>query len=122
MQVYATVLSTQRIGVFVTGFVRARAAMPASPPTASSTSWCAPAASIPAAAPFREISITRGGRNVASVDLYRFLLQGSLPQIRLQEGDTIVVARQRAMIGADGAVRNNYLFESAARPSLTGAS
>jgi hypothetical protein len=31
--------------------------------------------------------------------------------VRLQEGDTLVVARQRAVVGADGAVRNNYLFE-----------
>jgi hypothetical protein len=36
---------------------------------------------------------------------------GRLPQLRLQEGDTIVVGRQRAVVGADGAVRNNYLFE-----------
>jgi hypothetical protein len=34
-----------------------------------------------------------------------------LPALRLQEGDTLVVGRQHAVVGADGAVRNNYLFE-----------
>jgi hypothetical protein len=49
------------------------------------------------------------------VDLYRFLLTGHLPQISLQEGDTIVVSGQGALIGADGAVRNNFLFEVGGR-------
>jgi hypothetical protein len=47
-------------------------------------------------------------------------MDGNIPQIRLQEGDTIVVGRQRPLIGADGAVRNNYLFESAQRGPMRG--
>jgi protein involved in polysaccharide export with SLBB domain len=68
---------------------------------------------------YREIALQRGGRTVANVDLYRFLLDGTLPGARLQEGDTLVVARQRAVVGADGAVRNNYLFEVPGR-QMTG--
>lgn len=120
VQVYATVLSTQRIGVFVTGFVRAPGRY-AGVASDSILDFLVRAGGVdPGRGSHREITLTRGGRTVATVDLYRFLLQGGLPQVRLQEGDTIVVGRQRAMVGADGAVRNNYLFESTSRASLTG--
>ncbi|GGJ29311.1 polysaccharide biosynthesis/export family protein [Neoroseomonas lacus] len=120
VQVYATVLSTQRIGVFVTGFVRAPGRY-AGTASDSVLDFLGRAGGIdPGRGSFREIAVNRGGRTVVTIDLYRFLLQGTLPNLRLQEGDTVVVGRQRAMIGADGAVRNNYLFESTSRASLTG--
>ncbi|WP_255568520.1 polysaccharide biosynthesis/export family protein [Neoroseomonas alba] len=120
VQVYATVLSTQRIGVFVTGFVRSPGRY-AGTASDSILDFLVRAGGIdPGRGSFREIALNRGGRTVTNIDLYRFLLQGNLPTIRMQEGDTIVVGRQRAMVGADGAVRNNYLFESAGRTALTG--
>ncbi len=120
VQVYATVLSTQRLGVFVTGFVRSPGRY-AGTASDSILDFLVRSGGIdPGRGSFREIAVNRGGRTVVTVDLYRFLLQGNLPQLRLQEGDTIVVGRQRAMIGADGAVRNNYLFESTSRAALTG--
>ncbi|MBR0679880.1 polysialic acid transport protein KpsD [Roseomonas eburnea] len=120
VQVYATTLSTQRIGVFVTGFVRAPGRY-AGVASDSILDFLVRAGGVdPGRGSFREIALTRGGGIIANVDLYRFLLDGRLPQLRLQEGDTIVVGRQRAMVGADGAVRNNYLFESTSRGSLSG--
>ena len=120
VQVYATVLSTQRIGVFVTGFVRSPGRY-AGVASDSILDFLVRAGGVdPGRGSHREITVTRGGQAVASVDLYRFLLEGRMPLLRLQEGDTIVVGRQRAMVGADGAVRNNYLFESTGRASLTG--
>lgn len=120
VQVYATVLSTQRLGVFVTGFVRSPGRY-AGTASDSILDFLVRAGGVdPGRGSFREIAVNRGGRTVVTVDLYRFLLQGNLPVLRLQEGDTIVVGRQRAMIGADGAVRNNYLFESTSRAALTG--
>lgn len=120
VQVYATVLSTQRIGVFVTGFVRSPGRY-AGVASDSILDFLVRAGGVdPGRGSHREITVTRGGQSVASVDLYRFLLDGRMPLLRLQEGDTIVVGRQRAMVGADGAVRNNYLFESTGRASLTG--
>ncbi|MBW8270089.1 polysaccharide export protein [Caldovatus sp. SYSU G05006] len=120
VQVYATVLSTQRIGVFVTGFVR----LPGRYAGAASDSlldFLVRAGGVdPGRGSFRDITLQRGGRTVATVDLYRFLLEGHLPALRLQEGDTIVVGRQRALIGADGAVRNNFLFEAAGRGGMSG--
>lgn len=120
VQVYATTLSTQRIGVFVTGFVR-QPGRYAGVASDSILDFLVRAGGVdPGRGSHREITLTRGGRAVANVDLYRFLLEGRLPQLRLQEGDTIVVGRQRAMVGADGAVRNNFLFESTSRASISG--
>lgn len=111
VQVYSVVLSTQRIGVFVTGFVKTPGRFAGSAAD-SVLDFLVKAGGVDASrGSYREISIMRGGRSVAHVDLYGFLLDGRLPTVRLQEGDTIVVARQRALVGAAGAVRNNFLFE-----------
>ncbi len=120
VQVYATVLTTQRIGVFVTGFVRSPGRF-AGAASDSVLDFLVRAGGVdPSRGSFRDITLQRGGRTIASIDLYRFLLQGQLPVLRLQEGDTLVVARQRALIGADGAVRNNYIFEAPARGGMSG--
>lgn len=119
VQVYATLLSIQRIGVFVTGFVRTPGRFGGSAADSVIDFLVRAGGVDPARGSYRDIAVQRGGRRVASVDLYRFLLEGQLPPLRLQEGDTIVVGRQRAVVGADGAVRNNYLFEVAGR-SMTG--
>jgi protein involved in polysaccharide export with SLBB domain len=115
VQVYATVLSTGQLGVFVTGFVR----LPGRHLGAASESvldYLARAGGVdPGRGSFRDIVVRRGGVDVARVDLYRFLLTGSLPNLSLQQGDTIIVARQGSLVGADGAVRNNFLFEVAGR-------
>jgi protein involved in polysaccharide export with SLBB domain len=115
VQVYAVLLSASRIGVFVTGFVRS----PGRHLGAGSDTvldFLSRANGVdPARGSYRDIVVRRGGRVVAQVDLYRFLLTGELPRLTLQEGDTILVARQGAVVSAEGAVRNNYLFEVAGR-------
>ncbi|WP_270936624.1 polysaccharide biosynthesis/export family protein, partial [Falsiroseomonas oryzae] len=115
VQVYATVINTGSLGVFVTGHVR----LPGRHLGAASESvldYLARAGGVdPGRGSYRDIAVRRGGRDVVRVDLYRFLLTGQLPQLNLQQGDTIVVAPQGAVVGADGAVRNNFLFEVAGR-------
>ena len=111
VQVYATVISAQRIGVFVTGFVRTPGRFAGSAADSVIDFLVRAGGVDPSRGSFREISILRGGRQAATVDLYRFLLDGRLPALRLQEGDTLVVGRQRALVGATGGVRNNFLFE-----------
>ncbi|MCO6419272.1 polysaccharide biosynthesis/export family protein [Siccirubricoccus sp. KC 17139] len=115
VQVYAVLLSTQRIGVFVAGFVRTPGRFGGSAADSVLDFLVRAGGVDPGRGSYRDIQVQRGGRTVATVDLYRFLMDGKLPAVRLQEGDTIVVARQRAVVGADGAVRNNYLFEVPAR-------
>lgn len=120
VQVYATVLSTQRIGVFVAGFVKSPGRYAGSASDSILDFLLRAGGVDPARGSFREISVQRGGTAVISLDLYRFLMDGHIPQVRLQEGDTIVVGRQRPLVGVDGAVRNNYLFESAGRGPMRG--
>ncbi|MBX9700328.1 MAG: polysaccharide biosynthesis/export family protein, partial [Acetobacteraceae bacterium] len=119
VQVYATLLSVQRIGVFVTGFVRTPGRFGGSAADSVIDFLVRAGGVDPARGSYRDIRVERGGRAVTAIDLYQFLLEGRLPQLRLQEGDTIVVGRQRAVVGADGAVRNNYLFEVPGR-QMTG--
>jgi protein involved in polysaccharide export with SLBB domain len=119
VQVYAVLLSAGNVGVFVTGYVR----IPGRHMGAASDTvldFLLRAGGVDAArGSYRDITVNRGGRPVQRIDLYPFLLQGALPGISLQDGDTIVVGKQGATISADGAVRNNYLFEVGGR-SMTG--
>lgn len=119
VQVYAVLLSSQRIGVFVTGFVKTPGRFAGSA-SDSVLDFLSRAGGVdPSRGSYREISLLRNGRQVTNVDLYGFLLEGRLPSLRLQEGDTVVVGRQRQLVGASGAVRNNFLFEVANR-AMTG--
>lgn len=120
VQVYSTVLTTQRIGVFVTGFVRTPGRF-AGAASDSVLDFLNRAGGVdPGRGSYRDITLMRGGQQVTHIDLYRFLLLGQLPILRLQEGDTLVVARQRSLVGADGAVRNNFLFEPRSAGPMSG--
>lgn len=111
VQVYAVLLGVNRVGVFVTGFVRSPGRHLGSP-AESVLDYLMRAGGVDASrGSYRDIQIQRAGRTVQRVDLYPFLLTGRLPFIQFSEGDTIVVARQGALVSADGAIRNNYLFE-----------
>lgn len=115
VQVYAVLVSAQRIGVFVTGFVRTPGRFGGSAADSVLDFLVRAGGVDPTRGSYRDITVMRGGGRVATVDLYRFLLDGRLPPVRLQEGDTILVGQQRALVGADGAVRNNFLFEVTGR-------
>ncbi|MBO1076010.1 polysaccharide biosynthesis/export family protein [Roseomonas marmotae] len=111
VQVYAVLLSASRLGVFVTGYVRVPGRHMGSASDTALDFLLRAGGVDPARGSYRDITVNRGGRVVQRIDLYPFLLRGVLPDISLQEGDTIVVGSQGATISADGAVRNNYLFE-----------
>ncbi|WP_376099445.1 polysaccharide biosynthesis/export family protein [Roseomonas sp. CCTCC AB2023176] len=111
VQVYAVLLSVNRVGVFVTGFVKSPGRHLGSPAESVLDFLMRAGGVDPARGSFRDIQIQRRGRTVQQIDLYPFLLTGRLPFHQFVEGDTIIVARQGALVSADGAVRNNYLFE-----------
>jgi len=111
VQVYAVLMNVNRIGVFVTGFVRSPGRHVGTG-LESVLDYLLRAGGVdPARGSYRDIQIQRGGRTVQRVDLYPFLLTGRLTPFLFQEGDTIIVARQGALVSVDGAIRNNYLFE-----------
>ncbi|KAA2213662.1 polysaccharide biosynthesis/export family protein [Teichococcus oryzae] len=115
VQVYAVLLSASQIGVYVTGFVRTPGRHLGSGSETVLDYLLRAGGVDPVRGSYRDIVVNRGGRAVVRIDLYPFLLQGKLPQLTLQDGDTIVVGKQGAVVSADGAVRNNFLFEVAGR-------
>jgi len=120
VNVYATIVHAQRIGLFVTGFV-GRPGRHLGSSSDSVLDYLVRAGGVdPSRGSYRDIAVLRGGRSVARVDLYRFLLTGALPRIDLVEGDTIVVGRQRGLVSVEGAARNDFLFEVPEQGSFGG--
>lgn len=113
VSIYAVVLTSQRVGVLVTGFVKRPGRYGGSAADTVLDYLIRAGGVDPSRGSYRTIAVLRAGRALADVDLYEFLLSGKLPQIDFREGDTIVVAPQHAMVVVDGAVRNDYLFEIA---------
>ncbi|MFZ6762693.1 polysaccharide biosynthesis/export family protein [Pseudoroseomonas sp. WGS1072] len=113
VQVYAVLLSASQIGVYVTGFVKLPGRHLGSGSETVLDFLMRAGGVDPVRGSYRDITINRGSRPLVRIDLYPFLLQGKLPRLTLQDGDTIVVAKQGSTVSADGAVRNNYLFEVA---------
>jgi protein involved in polysaccharide export with SLBB domain len=109
--VYATLESAQPVKIYVTGFVRA----PGLYPGLSSDSilyYLDRAGGIdPARGSYLEVEVLRGGKPIAAVNLYRFLLQGKIDAMQLQEGDTIVAQPRRHTVQVGGEVHNPYIFE-----------
>jgi len=60
----------------------------------------------------RNITLQRGGRSVATVDLYRFITQGDRGQDQsLQSGDVIVIAPVGPQVAVTGALDQAAIFE-----------
>ncbi len=110
-QVYARPLDAQKISVFVTGFVN-RPGSYAGMSSDNILAFLDRAGGIDSQrGSYRSISVMRGGRNIASADLYPFILRGQIPAARFRDGDTIVVSERRPTVSASGEVRNAARFE-----------
>ncbi len=60
----------------------------------------------------RKIKVNRGGRTVATVDLYNFLIGGDRSDdLRLKTGDTVVVPVIGPVVGVAGNVRRPAIYE-----------
>lgn len=60
----------------------------------------------------RDIQLVRDGKKVASVDVYDFLMNGTLPaDITLQEGDIVLVHPYDALVDISGNVKRPMLYE-----------
>lgn len=111
--VYATLEAAQPVKVYVTGFVRA----PGLYGGLSSDSvlyYLDRAGGIdPNRGSYLEVDVLRGGKPRAKVQLYRFLLDGQIQPLQLQDGDTIVVSPRKYTVQVGGEVLNPYIFEFA---------
>jgi protein involved in polysaccharide export with SLBB domain len=119
--VYATMVAWRSMGVFVTGYV-ARPGRYPSTAAESVIDLLAKAGGIdPERGSYRDVRVLRDGKTIATIDLYDFLINGTLPRLQLQEGDTIVVAAQGPTLAVGGSVRNDFRFEFPPGNELTGA-
>jgi protein involved in polysaccharide export with SLBB domain len=109
--VYAVLITTHRVAVFVTGYVR-KPGRYTGGASDSVLDYLVRAGGVdPSRGSYRDILVVRRDQVIAGVDLYRFMIAGTLPAVDLREGDRIIVGKQRAMVGVDGAARNSFLFE-----------
>ena len=60
----------------------------------------------------RNIIVNRAGKNIATVDVYDFLMNGNRSgDIRLDEGDVILVPSYKNLVRVKGKVKRAMLFE-----------
>jgi protein involved in polysaccharide export with SLBB domain len=115
VDVYATLEASQPVRVFVTGFVRAPGQYPGVAAD-SVLGFLLRAGGIdPARGSYIDVRLLRGGELRASFNLYEFLLEGRLPQVQIQDGDTIFVAGRHNAVRVNGDVFNSYGFEFSGR-------
>ena len=67
----------------------------------------------------RDVQLVRGGKKVAVVDVYDFIMQGKVQDdIRLQEGDVVLVPPYEALVQVDGKVKRPMRYEMKTDESL----
>ncbi|WP_022950600.1 polysaccharide biosynthesis/export family protein [Leucothrix mucor] len=111
VDVYVNLLTATPVSVFVTGPVLSPGQY-AGIQTDSVLAYLHQAGGIdPNRGSYRNIRILRRNQTIGTVDLYAFLRWGQLPNIRFQNGDTILVAPQSSTVNVEGDVRGNYRFE-----------
>ena len=121
VQVYVNLQSAQPVAVFVTGFV-ANPGRYAGGSMDSLMAFIDRAGGIDAErGSYRQIEVVRHGKTLLSCDLYQFALQGKVPQLRLQDGDVILVKERGAAVAAYGLLREQAQYEFAETGQANGS-
>lgn len=111
VEVYTNLQGVQPVSVFVTGYVENPGRF-AGTPNDSVLYFLNQAGGIDdATGSYRNVKVIRNGRNIAQVDLYRFLIDGTLPKVQFKDGDTIVVDERGPTVTVTGDVARSYLYE-----------
>ncbi len=119
VRVYTSLDGSQPVAVFVTGFVSNPGRF-AGIPSNSALHFIDRAGGINARqGSYRDIKILRDGNNIATIDLYEFLLSGKMASVQFKDGDTVVVGSRGSTIEVTGDVSNAALFELS-NESITG--
>jgi protein involved in polysaccharide export with SLBB domain len=119
-EVYTNLMSAKPVAVFVTGGV-ARPGRYAGVPSDSVLFFLEQAGGIDARlGSYRNIAVLRGDQKLADLDLYDFLLHGTLPKVQFKDGDTVLVNPRGTVVEMRGDVTLPATLEF--RPgALTGA-
>ena len=68
----------------------------------------------------RNVRLIRDGRNIATIDVYQFIMKGDIQDdIRLQEGDVVMVPAYEVLVKISGKVKRPMRFEMKKDESLS---
>lgn len=108
---YTNLLTAAPVGVFVTGGVT-RPGRYAGVPSDSILFFLDQAGGIePHLGSYRNIVVLRGNKPIATIDLYNFILKGTLPKLQFADGDTVLVKRRGHVVEIKGKVAAPALVE-----------
>lgn len=111
VEVYTNVQGVQPVAVFVTGYVESPGRY-AGTPNDSLLYFLDQAGGIDQdLGSYRQIRVIRNDRTVATVDLYDFLINGTIARPQFQDGDTIVVEERGPAIAVVGDVHREHRYE-----------
>jgi len=103
-EVYTNLLSAKPVAVFVTGGVK-RPGRYAGVPSDSVLFFLEQAGGIdPRLGSYRHLTVLRGDQKLAELDLYDFLLRGTLPAVQFKDGDTVLVNPRGTVVEMRGEV------------------
>ncbi len=111
VEVYTNLQGVQPVAVFVTGYVE-NPGRYAGTPNDSLLYFLDQAGGIDQdLGSYRQIRVVRDDRTVATVDLYDFLINGTIARPQFQDGDTIVVEERGPAIAVVGDVHREHRYE-----------
>ncbi|RUR46011.1 polysaccharide biosynthesis/export family protein [Vreelandella populi] len=111
VEVYTNLQGVQPVAVFVTGYVE-NPGRYAGTPNDSLLYFIDQAGGIDQdLGSYRQIRVLRNSQTVATVDLYDFLINGSIARPQFQDGDTIVVEERGPAIAVGGDVHREHRYE-----------
>ena len=120
VEVYVNLLSSQPVAVYVAGYV-VNPGQYAGGVDDSLLSYLDRAGGIDfRRGSFRNIEVKRNGQVIASYDLYSFILDGSTPRVKLQDGDVIVATERGPAVSVRGLVREEALYELTEKSAVFG--
>lgn len=109
--VYASLVASQPVKVFVTGYVN-KPGLYTGVAGDSLLRFIDKAKGInPKSGSYTNVQVLRGDKTITTISLYDFLINGTMPLIQLQDGDRILVAPLGKQVSISGNVANPYLFE-----------
>ena len=103
-EVYTNLLSAKPVAVFVTGGIK-NPGRYAGVPSDSVLFFLEQAGGIdPRLGSYRDLAVLRAGQKIAQLDLYDFLLHGTLPPVQFKDGDTVLVNPRGPIVEMRGEV------------------
>ncbi|AMO58730.1 hypothetical protein GZ77_17450 [Endozoicomonas montiporae] len=113
VNLYASLNATQPVKIFVTGFVQSPG-LYGGFSSDSILAFLAKSGGIrPESGSYLNVELKRGNKTRAFFNLYDFLLTGTIEQVQLQDGDTLVVNTRQGIAAFNGLVENPVQIEFA---------